>query len=102
VSVINLHNAVNASTGKLFFVQYTPAGTIRPPWYLIQIDTISTAELPQWEETGDIFVSFSLDIQLIEIGATNSRDGGQIGTDTRHASNPRRFFMATAFFLDHQ
>ena len=58
MSVINLHNAVNASTGKLFFVQYTPAGTIRPPWYLIQIDTISTAELPQWEETGRYFCVF--------------------------------------------
>jgi len=56
---MDLHNAVSTSTDKLFFVQYTPAGTMRPRWYLIQIDMISTAELnPQWAETGWYFCVF--------------------------------------------
>ena len=59
MSIIDLHNAVSTSTDKLFFVQYTPAGTMRPRWYLIQIDMISTAELnPQWAETGQYFCVF--------------------------------------------
>lgn len=59
MSGIDLHNAVSTPTDKLFFVQYTPAGTMRPRWYLIQIDMISTAELnPQWAKTGRYFCVF--------------------------------------------
>jgi len=52
-----LRNVIITSTDKLCFVQYTPAGTMRPLWYLVQIDLISTAELnPQWEGNRTIFL----------------------------------------------
>ena len=48
----SLRNAIIISTNKLFFVQYTTAGTMRPHWYLVQVDLVSTAELnPQRKET---------------------------------------------------
>jgi hypothetical protein len=59
MSSVDLHTAINTSTDKLFFIQYTPAGTMRPRWYLVQIDLISTAELnPQWKTTGKYFCVF--------------------------------------------
>jgi len=55
----SLCNAIIISTDKLFFMQYTPAETMRPCWYLVQVNLISTAELnPQWKETGRHFCVF--------------------------------------------
>lgn len=56
---IDLRNSIVISTDKLFFVKYTPAGTMRPRWYLVQVDLVSTAELnPNWKETGKYFCVF--------------------------------------------
>ena len=53
------NNAIITSSNKLFFIKYTPSGTIRPRWYLVQIDRVSTAELnPAWKETGRYFCVF--------------------------------------------
>jgi hypothetical protein len=34
----SLHAALSLSPDKLFFVSYRPSGTLRPRWYLIQVD----------------------------------------------------------------
>jgi hypothetical protein len=55
----SLHDTIITSNDKLFFIKYTPSGTMRPRWYLVQIDLISTAELnPKWKETGQYFCVF--------------------------------------------
>lgn len=47
---LELHATIEKSKDKLFFVKYIPAGTMRPRWYLVQIDIIATKELnPQWQ-----------------------------------------------------
>jgi hypothetical protein len=33
-----LHTAISLSSDRLFFVSYRPAGTLRPRWYLVQVD----------------------------------------------------------------
>ena len=33
----NLHQAIEKSEDKLLFIQYTPANTLRPRWYLVQV-----------------------------------------------------------------
>ena len=42
-SLDDLSDTVNISD-KLFFIQYTPEGTMRRRWYLIQVDMESTLE----------------------------------------------------------
>ncbi len=38
----SLHAAILLSADRLFFVSYRPAGTLRPRWYLVQIDLPQT------------------------------------------------------------
>ena len=38
------HNVIESSEDKLFFIRFTPERTMRPRWYLIQIDMQSTEE----------------------------------------------------------
>ena len=42
----NLASAVAFSSEKLLYISYLPAGTARPRWYLIRIDTALTASNP--------------------------------------------------------
>lgn len=56
-----LYSLVKASTDKFFFVSYVPAGTLRPRWYLVQVDLESL----QWHGdcgdpklTGKYYVTF--------------------------------------------
>ena len=37
-----LHSSILSSTDKLFFVSYADTGTIRPRWYLVQVDLDQT------------------------------------------------------------
>ena len=54
-----LQEAIEQSKDKLFFVQFTPAGTMRQRWYLVQIDMIATKELnPQWHSNSRYFCIF--------------------------------------------
>jgi len=54
-----LQDAIETSKDKLFFVKYIPAGTIRPRWYLVQIDMTATKELnPQWHCNSPYFCVF--------------------------------------------
>jgi hypothetical protein len=34
----SLHDVIALSSDRLFFVSYRPAGTLRPRWYLVQVD----------------------------------------------------------------
>ena len=36
------HNSLCESQDRLFFVEFTPAGTLRPRWYLVAVDIEST------------------------------------------------------------
>lgn len=38
----------------LFFVQYTPEGTLRPRWYLVQVDMESTLEVNPGYATNNV------------------------------------------------
>jgi hypothetical protein len=40
----SLHESILASRDKLFFIKYTPTGTFKERWYLIQIDLESTED----------------------------------------------------------
>ena len=40
-----LHASISESTDKLFFISYTPAGTMRRSWYLIQADMNASLSL---------------------------------------------------------
>ena len=55
-----LAEQVLASRDRLFFIQYTPAGTMRQRWYLVQIDLQATEELNSaWEDQWKIFLCLS-------------------------------------------
>ena len=41
----DLHQTIQQSKDKLFFIQYTPDITLRPRWYLIQVYLQSTLEI---------------------------------------------------------
>ena len=41
----DLHESIIRSKNRLFFIKYTPAGTMLHRWYLIQIDLASSASL---------------------------------------------------------
>ena len=46
-------------TNQLFFVQYTPADTMRRSWYLVQVDMPSTLEVnPQYAVNGEYWCVF--------------------------------------------
>jgi len=50
---------VLASRDRLFFIRYTPAGTMRQRWYLVQIDLQATEELNSaWRTNGKYFCVF--------------------------------------------
>ena len=54
-SVLNpISDPVNFSN-KLFFVQYTPEGTLRARWYLIQVDMESTLEVNPHYATDSLY-----------------------------------------------
>ena len=42
-------------SAKLFFVQYTPKGTLRPQWYLVQVDMESTLEVNPSYATNNLY-----------------------------------------------
>jgi hypothetical protein len=37
-----LHESIDASTDRLFFISFTPTGTMRPRWFLVQVDLAQT------------------------------------------------------------
>ena len=50
---------IQRSHDKLFFIKFTPAGTMRPKWYLIQVDLEATNEVnPKYEENGIYYCGF--------------------------------------------
>ena len=44
VTGATLHAAITGSADRLFFVSYCPAGTLRPRWYLVQVDLPQSLE----------------------------------------------------------
>jgi hypothetical protein len=53
------HDSIQASRDKLFFIRYTPAGTMRPRWFLVQVDIESTVEInPEFLQNGRYFCAF--------------------------------------------
>ena len=50
-----LYTSISQSIDKLFFVCYTPADTMRPRWYLVQVHLNDS---PLGETTGVYFCSF--------------------------------------------
>jgi hypothetical protein len=60
-SAPSLLSAILASTDKLFFVSYAPAGTLRPRWYLVQVDMLQTPLNPpskSYPSTGIYYCHF--------------------------------------------
>ena len=50
---------IRSSKDKLFFVQYTPEGTMRVRWYLVQVDIESTMEVnPNFINNGEYYCVF--------------------------------------------
>eukprot|EP00978_Attheya_sp_CCMP212_P008208 scaffold19187_cov69-Attheya_sp.AAC.2 len=50
---------MRASVDRLCFIQYTPIGTLRPRWYLVQVNLDDiTASLPDFATTGMYSVNF--------------------------------------------
>jgi hypothetical protein len=55
----SLFAAISASPDRLFFVSYRPAGTLRPRWYLIQIDIPqSLSASPAYASDGRYYCHF--------------------------------------------
>ena len=42
----NMLQALQSSSNRLFFIQYTPAGTMRPRWFLVQLEDGNYATEP--------------------------------------------------------
>jgi hypothetical protein len=55
----HLFDAITASSDRLFFVSYRPEGTLRPRWYLVQIDVPqSFIASPDCDSTGRYYCHF--------------------------------------------
>ena len=55
----SIHQSIKESTDRLFFVKYVVAGTMRPKWYLVQVDLEATSTLNlEPEATGVYFCVF--------------------------------------------
>ena len=60
---LQLHNSIQQSNDKLFFINYTPEHTIQPQWYLIQVDLDASSSLPSTADcmhTGTYYITFFL------------------------------------------
>ena len=58
-STSNLSNKINESIDKVFFIKFTPAGTMRARWYPVQIDMIATTEIePKYMDTNKYWCMF--------------------------------------------
>ena len=56
---LQLFQQINLSKDKLFFINYTPANTMRKRWYIIQVDLPSTKELcTNYNNTGLYYCVF--------------------------------------------
>jgi hypothetical protein len=55
----NLHELLTQSNQTLLFIQYTPNETLRPRWYLVNVDIAATTELnPNFSTNHRYFCSF--------------------------------------------
>ena len=55
----SLHAAITRSADRLFFASYCPAGTLRPRWYLVQVDLLQSLEAsPDYATTGRYYCHF--------------------------------------------
>lgn len=58
-SIPDLTNSINLSTDKLIFIQYTPENTLRPKWFLVQVDMdLTLANDVSFASTGIYVCSF--------------------------------------------
>jgi len=67
-----LHDAIVASTDRLFFISYTPPGVLRPSWHLVTVDLAASAEAspsPSGCYVVDFFVRPVADRYLSDISA---------------------------------
>ena len=54
-----LHASISQSADKLFFISYTPAGTMQRRWYLVQVDIDTSLSLrPDYIKQGVYYCSF--------------------------------------------
>ena len=55
----SIHHKITTSQDKLFFVKYCHNGTLRPRWYLIQVDLVATEEVvPDHQSSGVYYCGF--------------------------------------------
>ena len=54
--VTNLNADIAASEDKLFFIRFTPTNTLRPKWYLVQVELMKPDEDPL--QPGTYFCTF--------------------------------------------
>ena len=86
----------------LFFIQFTPAGTMLRKWYLVQIDLESTLVVnPDYAINGEywcvLLARHSADKQKV----MKSVDGGLNGTATKDAPSVMILYMEIDSNLDH-
>ena len=56
---VSLHSKILDSSDRLFFMEYTPAGTMLRKWYLVQVDIDASASLRQdYVSSGLYYCSF--------------------------------------------
>ena len=72
---VTSHSTIASSLDKLFFINYTPEGTMQPRWYLIQIDMESTLTMnPSYKSDGIYWCVFL---------ASHPNDSGKVDSDRR-------------------
>ena len=81
------HSFIVRSRNKLLFIHYTPNGTIKARWYLVQVDIESKLNIdPLCTTMVDNIVCQLQSILTTNIKANNSVYGGSIGTHTGQQS----------------
>ena len=68
-----LHTNIELSTDRLFFIQFTPEDTLRPKWFLVQIDLEMTTEYNQSSNTVGTYVCSFLARHPKDINKTDER-----------------------------
>ena len=80
----SLHASINNSKNKLFFISYTPVGTLKYRWYLVQLDIESMEELKHvFQPNNEYYCVFIAKKPTDRKKEMNTADGGPIGTNIR-------------------
>ena len=98
-----LHSKIECSVDKLLFIQYTPAGTMRRRWYLVQVDLDAPKSIcSTYIKDLSYYCHFLAKHPNDKNKVTNIVVGGQIGINILATVLLPILYLAIAYYFDHR